>query len=73
MNRTTNLVDLLPGEMLSFRINQLRWDSALPMWQCDACAATLSDPLDARYAVVYGKPVVLCDQECYEMLRANWK
>lgn len=38
---------------------------------CFACGADHSNNM--RYAVVYGKPSVICDVECYDMLRANWQ
>lgn len=56
------------GEELAF---ELLIDD-LEIRSCSACGEKL-DFGSCRFAVSYGKPVVVCDVECYEMLLANWK
>jgi hypothetical protein len=38
---------------------------------CSACGEKLL--FVKKYAIVYGKPSVVCDSECYDMLRSNWQ
>lgn len=72
INQTCEETELL-GELLASRL--LFWQEVLEPTSCAACGEKFNGGSGEapRHAVAYGKPVGICDRECYEMLLANWQ